>query len=49
MKKRNSIIDKNYKGKIIIKNNHIAIDCGCVFKCGLGCICLDNMKEYYVK
>lgn len=41
-------IDKNYEGKIIIKNNHIAIDCGCVFGYGLGCICLDTMKEYYV-
>ena len=43
------LIDKEYTGKIIKKNNHIAIDCGCVFKCGLGCICLDNMKEYYVE
>lgn len=42
------LIDENYKGKIIIKNNHIAIDCGCVFGYGLGCICLDNMKEFYV-
>ena len=29
-------IDKNMKGKIIHKNNHIAIDCGCVFGYGLG-------------
>jgi len=42
-------IDDKYVGKIIKKNNHIAIDCGCVFGYGLGCICLDTMKEYYVK
>lgn len=42
------LIDEKYVGKIIIKNNHIAIDCGCVFGYGLGCICLDNMKKYYV-
>ena len=41
--------DKAMAGKIIIKNNNIAIDCGCVFGYGLGCICLDNMREYYVK
>ena len=39
--------DEKYVGKII-KNNHIAIDCGCVFGYGLGCICLDDMKEYYL-
>lgn len=42
------LIDEKYAGKIIIKNNHIAIDCGCVFGYGLGCICLDDMKEYYL-
>ena len=42
-------IDEKLTGKIIKKNNHIAIDCGCVFGYGLGCICLDTMKEYYVK
>ena len=41
-------IDKNMKGKIIKKNNHIAIDCGCVFGYGLGCLCLDTMEEFYV-
>ena len=43
------LIDENMVGKIIKKNNHIAIDCGCVFKCCLGCICLDTMEEFYVK
>ena len=41
-------IDRNMKGKIIHKNNHIAIDCGCVFGYGLGCICLDTMQEFYI-
>ena len=42
------LIDNNYAGKIIKRNNHIAIDCGCVFGYGLGCLCLDTMEEYYV-
>lgn len=41
-------IDKNYEGKIYKNNNHMAIDCGCVFGYKLGCLCLDNMEEYYV-
>lgn len=41
-------IDKNMKGKIIKKSNHIAIDCGCVFGYGLGCLCLDTMEEFYI-
>ena len=43
-----SYIDKNMKGKIIKKNNHIAIDCGCVYGYGLGCLCLDTMEEFYI-
>lgn len=42
------LIDKNSKGKIWKKNNHIAIDCGVVFGFGLGCLCLDTMEEVYV-
>lgn len=41
-------IDKNYAGRIIKKNNHIAIDCGCVFGGRLGCVCLENGREFYV-
>ncbi len=43
-------IEENPRPDFIYKeNNHIAIDCGCGFKGGqLGCICLNNMKEYYV-
>jgi len=41
-------IDKEYKGKIYMANNHIAIDCGAVYGGRLGCIRLDDMKEFYV-
>ncbi len=44
-----SFIDAKYCGKIYIKNNHIAIDCGAVFSGGrLSCICLNTMEEFYV-
>jgi serine/threonine protein phosphatase 1 len=42
------LIDSRYKGKIYMKNNHIAIDCGAVFNFRLGCLRLDDMKEFYV-
>ncbi len=42
-------IDFKGGGKIYRKNNHIAIDCGAIFDGDLGCICLNNFKEYYVK
>lgn len=41
-------IDKNQKGKIIEKNHHIAIDCGCVFGLNLGVLCLDTLEKWYV-
>ena len=43
-----NIIDSDYKGKVYIKNNHIAIDCGAVYGNRLGCICLDTWEEFYV-
>ena len=43
-----ALIDEAYTGKIIIKNNHIAIDCGIVFGYRLGLICLDTLEEFYV-
>ena len=44
-----SFIDPAYDGKIYIKNNHIAVDCGAVFDNGrLGCIRLDDLKEFYI-
>lgn len=43
------LIDEDYMGKIYKKNNHIAIDCGAFFENGrLGCICLDNLEEFYI-
>lgn len=37
-------------GYIFKGNNHIAIDCGCGIPGGrLGCLRLDDMKEYYVE
>ena len=42
-------IDPEYEGKIYTKNNHIAVDCGAVFDNGhLGCIRLDDLKEFYI-
>lgn len=41
-------IDYNYRGRIWMGNNHIAIDCGAVFGCALGCLCLDTMVEFYI-
>lgn len=41
-------INQDFKGRILKKNNHIAIDCGAVFGQPLGCICLDTLEEFYV-
>ncbi len=35
--------------KVINKNNHLAINCGCAFGGALACVRLDDMKEFYVK
>ena len=43
------LIDPSYAGRIIQRNNHIAIDCGAVFGYPLGCICLETGEEVYVK
>jgi len=43
------LINKEYSGRIYRKNNHIAIDCGAVFLSVLGCIRLDDFKEFYVE
>lgn len=37
-----------YKGKIVQKNHHIAMDCGCVYGLGLGVYCLDTREEWYI-
>ena len=36
------------EGRIYRSHDHIAIDCGAVFGCGLGCLCLDTLEEFYV-
>lgn len=45
------MIDNNPRPGFIYKaNNNIAIDCGCSFPGGrLGCLRLDDMKEFYVE
>ena len=45
-----SLIPGNSKPDYIYRNNnHIAIDCGCVFGGRLGAICLDTGEEFYVE
>lgn len=41
-------ITGNGKDEIYEKNNHIAIDCGCVFGGKLAAICLDTLEKFYV-
>lgn len=43
-----TVLQSGNVGKIIVKNRHIAIDCGKVFGGRLACICLDTKKVYYV-
>jgi serine/threonine protein phosphatase 1 len=44
------LIPGNSKPDYIYRiNNHIAIDCGCVFGGRLGAICLDTGEEFYVE
>lgn len=41
-------IDEANPGKIYIKNGHIALDCGAGFGLPLGCLCLEDFREFYV-
>ena len=41
-------LDGDEKGKILCKNNHIAIDCGCVYGGKLGVMCLDSGQKWYI-
>ena len=43
-----ALIDPAYLGHILQRNNHIAIDCGAVFRGTLGCVCLETLEEFYV-
>ena len=42
-------IDPAYRGKIYHKNGHLAIDCGAGFGLPLGCVRLEDFKEFYVE
>jgi len=42
-------INEEYKGKIYRANGHIAIDCGAGYGMPLGCIRLEDFKEFYVE
>lgn len=44
-----SLDDESLRGKILRKNNHIAIDCGCVFGGSLAVLRLDDGKEWYIE
>ena len=43
-----ALIDRQSTGRIWRGNGHIAIDCGAGFGSRLGCVCLENEREYYV-
>lgn len=38
-----------YKDRMILKKRKYCIDCGCVFGHSMGCLRLDDQKEFYVK
>ncbi len=44
-----TVTSKGNKGTIIHKNNHIAIDCGCVYGYNLAVLCLETGEEFYIK
>ena len=43
-----AISQENNSGQVIIKNNHISIDCGKVFGGKLAAFCLDTHEAFYV-
>ena len=42
------VVQKGNRGAVIRKNNHLAIDCGCVYGYRLAAVCLETGREYYV-
>lgn len=42
------INNHDHPGSIYTKNNHIAIDCGCVFGGKLAAYCLETAEEFYI-
>jgi hypothetical protein len=43
------MIDEKSRGRVYRRHKHLAIDVGAVYGCGLGCVCLDNGEEFYVR
>lgn len=43
-----TISEEGNKGTVIKRNNHISIDCGCVFGYNLSIYCLEIDKEIYI-
>ena len=43
------LIEPGYGGRILRKNNHIALDCGNGWGGTLGCLRLEDMAEFYVE
>ena len=41
--------DRDRGGYMLHRNNHIAIDCGCVYGYRLGVYCLETGEEFYVE
>ena len=42
-------IDEAYSGRIYREHGHIAVDCGAVWGGRLGCIRLEDLREFYVE
>lgn len=40
-------IDPDSSGLILQRNNHIAVDCGAVYRGSLGCLCLESLETFY--
>lgn len=38
-----------YEGKMILMKDKLLIDCGYVYGCALGCLCLNTMEEFYIE
>jgi len=43
-----TLFEPDNAGTVIRRNNHIAIDCGCVFGGNLAAFCLETQEEFYV-
>lgn len=41
-------LGEEHRGKIVERNRHIAIDCGCVYGLNLGVYCLDTGEKWYI-